>query len=89
MLKKSHLHAHGFPHVRAFHLLPLYAKNGEACEFAVLVKVSDKVLHDIDRDDIANVLNIFTLHVEMGVLVSQLVHKHLKRFSRSLNPTKY
>ena len=60
---KAHLHAHGFSHVGALHLLPLNTKDGEAGESAVLVKVCDEVMHNVNRDDIANVLHIFPLQV--------------------------
>ena len=41
--KAACLHAHGFPHVRRLHFLPLDPQDWEASEAVVAIKVSEEV----------------------------------------------
>ena len=56
-----HLHAQGFSHVRAFHLLPFYTQCRESCVLPIACIVADEVVNDRRWNHIANVLSIFML----------------------------
>ena len=61
MKSTADLHAEGFAHEGALHLLPLNAQGGEGCVLAIALVVIDEVLHDGSGYDVPNIFCILVL----------------------------
>ena len=77
-MRQAYLHAKGFAHEGAFHLLPLNAQSWEGGVLPIALIVIGEVLDDWRGYDVANVLCILMLlhtqHTIQPAVVASLLH---------------